>query len=114
MAISKCGACGRVFGGVAGFDAHRHHEATRVQTGSRCAHPAVLGMVERDGVWRSPMSQAARERIQDIKNVRTAPPGWIPPDGVSPEIERADATIAEVFGEPTFDEIAAEKRRDDR
>jgi hypothetical protein len=66
MAISKCGACGRTFLSLAGFDAHRHHEATRVQTGSRCADPAVLGMVQRDGVWRKPMTQAARERLNDI------------------------------------------------
>lgn len=64
MAISKCGACRRVFGGVAGFDAHRRN--------GTCVHPVELGMVERDGVWRKPMTQAARERLNDIDSVRKA------------------------------------------
>lgn len=49
---AHCTVCHVTFGGVSGFD--RHH-------GDRdCLSPTDLGMVERDGVWRTPMSDAAR------------------------------------------------------
>ena len=62
--MAHCGVCHRTFGGVTGFDLHRHHEATRVQTGNRCADPAVLGMQEHNGVWRQPMDMDVRERLR--------------------------------------------------
>ena len=55
---AHCAACHLTFGGVTGFDAHRKHGA--------CLDPYALGMVERDGVWRTPMSDAARERLDQL------------------------------------------------
>lgn len=56
---AHCGACHRSWGGVSGFDAHRKD--------GRCLDPASLGYVERDGVWRTPISDAARERLQSLR-----------------------------------------------
>jgi hypothetical protein len=56
---AHCGArgCHRTFGGVTGFDAHRKDGI--------CADPATLGMVVSDlGIWRTPMSDDARERLE--------------------------------------------------
>jgi hypothetical protein len=54
---AHCGAvgCHRTFGGVSGFDRHRRN--------GECLDPAELGMVERGGVWRFPLSPAAAERF---------------------------------------------------
>jgi hypothetical protein len=54
--MAHCPTCHRTFGGVTGFDKHRSH--------GECLDPATLGLVERDGVWRAPMSDAARERME--------------------------------------------------
>jgi hypothetical protein len=54
-AQAHCSACHLTFGGVTGFDAHRKDGA--------CSDPSALGYVERDAVWRTPMSDAARERF---------------------------------------------------
>jgi hypothetical protein len=55
MPVSLCFACGRVFGGVEGFDRHRRGGFFQVgETGSGrfCADPASLGMVQdRKGRW---------------------------------------------------------------
>jgi len=54
---AHCGArsCGRTFGGVKGFDAHRKD--------GNCLDPAMLGMVRNDaGVWRTPMTDEDRAR----------------------------------------------------
>lgn len=49
--------CHRTFGGVTGFDAHRRDGI--------CLPPASLGMVRSDlGIWRTPMSDDARERLE--------------------------------------------------
>ncbi|MFY1686426.1 hypothetical protein [Plantactinospora sp. WMMB782] len=54
-AQAHCATCHRTFGGVTGFDAHRKDAA--------CLDPAGFGYVERDGVWRTPMTDEARERL---------------------------------------------------
>lgn len=54
-AMAHCASCHRTFGGVTGFDAHRKD--------GTCLPPSSLGMVERDGVWRTPMSTEALHRI---------------------------------------------------
>jgi hypothetical protein len=48
--------CHRTFGGVSNFDRHRDD--------GRCLNPAPLGMVERDGVWRTPMPEDVAERLR--------------------------------------------------
>jgi hypothetical protein len=49
--------CHRTFGGVTGFDAHRKD--------GECINPTTLGMVLSDhGIWRTPMSDEARERLE--------------------------------------------------
>lgn len=53
-AQAHCRGCHRTFGSVSGFDRHRR--------GGACLDPAGLGMVETRGVWRTPMSDAARSR----------------------------------------------------
>lgn len=56
---AHCGArgCHQTFGGVTGFDAHRKD--------GTCLPPASIGMVLSDlGVWRTPMSDEARERLE--------------------------------------------------
>lgn len=53
--MAHCPTCHRTFGSVGGFDQHRKQ--------GECLDPADLGMAERDGVWRTPMSDAARERM---------------------------------------------------
>lgn len=55
-AQAHCPTCHRTFGGVTGFDAHRKD--------GDCVDPTDFGMVERDGVWRTPMTDAARERFR--------------------------------------------------
>lgn len=54
-AMAHCPTCHRTFGGVTGFDAHRKD--------GHCLNPADLGYVERDGVWRLPMSDAVLQRL---------------------------------------------------
>ncbi|MEV5819389.1 hypothetical protein AB0L22_09450 [Micromonospora haikouensis] len=54
-AQAHCSACHTTFGGVTGFDSHRKD--------GTCVDPATLGFVQRDGVWRMPMSEDARERF---------------------------------------------------
>lgn len=62
--MAACTVCGRVFGGVGGFDQHRNHRDDDTLTErDRCIDPATLGMVERDGVWRTPMTEADRDRM---------------------------------------------------
>jgi len=41
---AHCASCHHTFAGVTGFDAHRK--------AGRCVHPATLGMVEVNRVWR--------------------------------------------------------------
>lgn len=53
-AQAHCSTCHETFGGVRGFDLHRR--------GGVCNPPASVGLADRDGVWRSPMSDADRER----------------------------------------------------
>ncbi|MFI2663379.1 FDXHR family putative zinc-binding protein [Micromonospora carbonacea] len=54
-AQAHCSVCHHTFGGVTGFDSHRRD--------GTCLDPATLGFVQRDGVWRAPMSDDARERF---------------------------------------------------
>ena len=54
-AQAHCSVCHLTFGGVTGFDAHWKD--------GKCADPSALGYVERDGVWRTPMTDEARERL---------------------------------------------------
>lgn len=52
--------CHQTFGGVRGFDEHRKD--------GRCLNPASLGMVRSDlGIWRTPMSDEARERLEAVR-----------------------------------------------
>ncbi len=55
-AQAHCKTCHRTFGGVTGFDQHRHKLGHR-QVGPMaiCLDPGSFGYVERDGVWREPM-----------------------------------------------------------
>ena len=55
-AQAHCSACHRTFGGVTGFDAHRREGA--------CLDPSGLGMADNGGVWRMPMTEAARARLE--------------------------------------------------
>lgn len=60
--------CHRTFGGVGGFDRHRRD--------GQCHDPAGLGMVERDGIWREPLSEADAARLDGLsKERRTAAVG---------------------------------------
>jgi hypothetical protein len=51
-AQAHCSVCHQRMGSVSGFDKHRDD--------GYCLSPADLGMVQRDGVWRTPMSDEAR------------------------------------------------------
>lgn len=64
-AQAHCTVCHRTFGGVSGFDAHRRN--------GQCLDPVTLGMIERDRVWRTPMADEARRRL-DVR--RTFPDGF--------------------------------------
>lgn len=58
---AHCGACHLTFGGVRAFDLHRQG---RVDV-RHCVHPATVGLVERDGVWRQPpMTEELRTRLE--------------------------------------------------
>lgn len=57
-AQAHCPACHSTFGGVTNFDRHRD--------AGHCLDPAVLGMECRDGVWRTPMTSEARERLDAL------------------------------------------------
>lgn len=52
--MAHCPTCHLTFGSVGGFDRHRR--------GGQCLNPTALAMAERDGVWRTPMSEADLER----------------------------------------------------
>lgn len=54
---AHCTVCHRTFGGVSGFDRHRHKRRGNPEVGSMatCIDPGAFGYVERDGVWREPM-----------------------------------------------------------
>jgi hypothetical protein len=54
--MAHCPTCHRTFGGVWGFDRHRRNGA--------CVDPQTLGMVDRDGVWRTPMDMDTPERLR--------------------------------------------------
>ena len=57
LGIAHCGACHRTFGGLAGFDRHRLRGA--------CVDPAGRGLLlDDDGIWRQPMSEAAAARLR--------------------------------------------------
>lgn len=55
-AQAHCTVCHATFGGVVGFDRHRR--------GGVCLDPARLGMVNRDGIWREELTEAARDRLR--------------------------------------------------
>lgn len=50
---AHCSVCHRTFGGVSGFDMHRRDGA--------CVDPRKFGIVERDGLWRTPEGHDRRE-----------------------------------------------------
>lgn len=50
--------CHRTFGGVGGFDRHRRD--------GQCLDPATLGYVERDGIWRAPLSEEGAARLRGL------------------------------------------------
>lgn len=53
---AHCTVCHRTFGGVKGFDQHRHKIGHRTRGPMAiCVDPGSFGFVERDGVWREPM-----------------------------------------------------------
>lgn len=54
-AQAHCAVCHRTFGGVTGFDAHRKDGA--------CLDPSTRGYVERDGLWRTPMSESRLSQL---------------------------------------------------
>lgn len=58
-AQAHCTVCHRTFGGVSGFDKHRH-KLRHKETGpmATCLDPGAFGYVERDGIWREPMDHA--------------------------------------------------------
>jgi hypothetical protein len=58
-AMAHCTCCHRTFGGVTGFDAHRNN--------GHCLDPSTLGYIEADRVWRTPMSEEARQRLIGIR-----------------------------------------------
>jgi hypothetical protein len=58
-AQAHCTTCHRTFGGVWGFDAHRKN--------GQCVDPVTLGYIETDRVWRTPMSEEARQRLISIR-----------------------------------------------
>lgn len=53
-----CAACHHTFGGISNFDAHRRN--------GHCLTPPEIGCELREGVWRTPMTDSAREKIQQI------------------------------------------------
>lgn len=67
MAHCKSG-CHRTFGGVRGFDNHRRD--------GQCVDPATIGLVERDGIWRAPLSEEDAARLSVLATgARTAAVG---------------------------------------
>lgn len=50
---AHCSVCHRTFGGVSGFDMHRRN--------GWCIDPTKFGIVERDGLWRTPEGHDRRE-----------------------------------------------------
>jgi hypothetical protein len=58
-AQAHCSVCHRTFGGVYGFDRHRHD--------GRCLDPAGLHMILRDGVWRAEMTDRKRAQLDALR-----------------------------------------------
>lgn len=59
---AHCTVCHRTFGGIRGFDQHRSH--------GNCLPPEALGMVERGGIWRTPMEEGVAERLRGARDQR--------------------------------------------
>jgi hypothetical protein len=57
---AHCGACHTTFGGVSGFDRHRRD--------GQCLTPAEIGYTDDGrGVYRAPITNAARERFAALR-----------------------------------------------
>lgn len=53
---THCGVCHETFGGLGGFDRHRRD--------GWCLDPSTLGMEDMAGVWRTPATPEAKERMR--------------------------------------------------
>jgi hypothetical protein len=75
---AHCSVCHVTLGGPWAFDRHRR--------GGECVDPASLGLVERAGVWREPMDDAALDRKRAFRVAAAAAdgrtgPGAYPSEG---------------------------------
>lgn len=66
----RCGACGRTFGGLSGFDFHLKGKLTEEHPnyGRECMDGKELeahGWEERKGIWRKPMPPELLERLKN-------------------------------------------------
>lgn len=82
MAKSECAQCGRVFGGLTGFDAHQDWHVWKSlgpELRLVCRDPAELGYVFLGGVWRLPSrsdapwkpSRRENQAISGVEGTRT-------------------------------------------
>ena len=55
--VCLCTGCGRIFGGVSGFDKHQRLKGGKIH----CLDPSGLGMVEKDKIWRQKYPSQPRE-----------------------------------------------------
>lgn len=69
--------CHRTFSGVGTFDRHRRDGA--------CVDPASIGFVERDRVWRHPVSPADAERLAKLRHREERVDESLPPQPSTPE-----------------------------
>lgn len=60
---AHCPTCHRTFGGVRGFDDHRHN--------GTCLDPTTKGYVRSaSGIWRTPMTEEYAARVQRMSTER--------------------------------------------
>ncbi|MGH8610196.1 MAG: hypothetical protein ACREX9_23150 [Gammaproteobacteria bacterium] len=83
----QCRECGRVFGAVTGFDLHRQGP----MSARYCSDPAALGLVEKDGVWKKPISP---EEIAKLTR-RKAKLSTIAPEAMPAAAKQAGCPVPE-------------------
>jgi len=59
---AHCSMCHRTYSRASVFDLHRRN--------GECLDPTSIGLVERDQVWRRPLSERGAARLADIRQER--------------------------------------------
>jgi hypothetical protein len=112
-AQAHCAAadCHRTFNTVSGFDSHRRS--------GMCVDPVALGMTEKNGSWRMPLSESRRAWLARIvegdSRVQAEPQGCetgsLGVPGTLGDSEAADSRTGEVWVDDRYAQLSPDARR---